>query len=346
MTPPAASRRPSSRRSYPSLTAALALATLVLTASGPATAQTASDSAAAQSLFDQARALMAKGQAAEACPKLEESQRLDPGTGTLLNLARCYELTNRLASAWSKYLEAASSAQAAGNVKREKEARKRADALVKKLAQIVIDVAPEAKTTPGLEVTRDGQNVGAAQWGLPIAADEGDHTISASAPGHESWETVAKVSGAGSTTTVTVPKLVARAAQPPPPTPRSALPVERPSDSEPPTKLGTQHILALVAGGVGVVGIGVGTVFGLKSKSKHDEAEKTCDGSECTDERGVTAGEDAYSAGNVSTVAMIVGAAALAGGAALWFTAPKTTESARGTQVGVGLGTLQLKRVW
>jgi serine/threonine-protein kinase len=325
---------------------ALALATLVLTASGPAAAQTASDSAAAQSLFDQARALMAKGHAAEACPKLEESQRLDPGTGTLLNLARCYELTNRLASAWSKYLEAASSAQAAGNVKREKEARKRADALVKKLAELVIDVAPEGKTTPGLQITRDGQSVGAAQWGMPIAADEGKHSISASAPGHESWEAVTTVSGAGSTTTVTVPKLVARAVQTPPPAPRAAKPAPRPSETEQPSKLGTQRILALVAGGVGVVGIGVGTVFGLQSKSKHDEAEKSCDGGECTDEKGVAAGEDARAAGNVSTVTMIVGAAALAGGAALWFTAPKTTESTPGTQVGVGLGTLQLKGVW
>ncbi|HMJ09959.1 MAG TPA: hypothetical protein VK524_01070, partial [Polyangiaceae bacterium] len=125
--------------------AATALTALgvVLAAEAPAAAQTASDSAAAQSLFDQGRALMAKGNNAEACPKLEESQRLDPGTGTLLNLARCYELTNRLASAWTKYLEAASSAQATGNVKREREARKRAEALVPKLAQLVISVTPE-----------------------------------------------------------------------------------------------------------------------------------------------------------------------------------------------------------
>ncbi len=338
MTFPAACPRASS-------SCTLALVLLGLTASTPAAAQSAADSAAAQSLFDQARALMAKGQTAEACPKLEESQRLDPGTGTLLNLARCYELSKRLASAWSKYLEAASSAQGAGDVKREREARKRANALVSRLAQLVISVSPEAEATPGLVVTRDGQSVGAAQWGLPIAADEGEHAVLASAPGHEAWETVVKVSGEGTTIVVTVPKLVARPVRPAPAQPVASVARDAPKPALT-SELGTQRILALVAGGVGVVGLGVGTVFGLKSKSRHDEAEKYCSGTACTSQRGVDAGNEAHDAGNVATVTMLVGAAALAGGAALWLTAPSATERKPGTQLGVGLGAVQLKRTW
>ena len=50
-------------------------------------ARAASDEAAAEALFLDARARMAKGDYDGACPELEESQRLDPGMGTLFNLA-------------------------------------------------------------------------------------------------------------------------------------------------------------------------------------------------------------------------------------------------------------------
>src|ERR1700685_1939228 len=74
----------------------------------------ADDSAAAQALFDQAKKAMAAHRYADACPKLEESLRLEEGVGTLLNLADCYEHEGKLASAWSKYIEVASKARAAG----------------------------------------------------------------------------------------------------------------------------------------------------------------------------------------------------------------------------------------
>src|SRR3954467_7016553 len=64
---------------------------------------TLADKAAAQSLFDQGRSLMTKGQYAQACPKLAESQRLDPGLGTQFNLADCYEHLGQTASAWAGF---------------------------------------------------------------------------------------------------------------------------------------------------------------------------------------------------------------------------------------------------
>ncbi len=298
-------------------------------------AQTA-DATAAQALFEQARALYAQGRYAEACPKFEESQRLDPGSGTLINLARCYEQIGRHASAWNKYLEAAAAASATGNTRREKEARERAETLRPSLSTLVVDVSAEGKQVPGLEVRRDGSSVGAPQWGVPIPADVGEHTITATAPGHEEGRRVVTVEGPAKSVSVEVPALTPSTSAP-----AAAVEVVPEPELAPRGGLGTQRVLALIAGGVGVVGIGAGSVFGLKSKAKHDDAEKYCDGAVCTDPRGKSAGEDAYAAGTLSTVFMVVGGAALAGGAVLWFTAPKRQEDA--VAVGIGPGSIRVR---
>ena len=57
----------------------------------PVPATQASDVARADLAFREGRALLTEGNYDAACPKLEESQRLDPALGTLVNLAVCYE---------------------------------------------------------------------------------------------------------------------------------------------------------------------------------------------------------------------------------------------------------------
>jgi hypothetical protein len=286
---------------------------------------------------------MQEGKAAEACPKFEESQRLDPGSGTLLNLARCYEVSGRVASAWNVYLEAAAAAQASGNKAREKEARSRADALRPKLTRLVIDVPNEVRTIAGLEILRDGDRVGTAQWGVAIPADAGEHSIEARAPGRAAWKTSVTLRDPGQSVSVTVPPLAPAQAE----VAGAPVPAAEPVKEAPPParkgSLGTQRTLALVAAGVGVVGVGIGTVFGLRSKSQHDIAEEHCTGSVCDTQEGVDAGNEAYSAGTISTVGMIVGVAGLAGGAALWFTAKPEPS---GPEVAVGLGGVRVRGTW
>src|SRR5215204_2648434 len=81
------------------------------------------DPAAAQALFDQAKELIRQRKFAEACPKLQESNRLDPGIGTQFHLADCYEQSGRVASAWAAFLDVASQARAASQLDREKAAQ-------------------------------------------------------------------------------------------------------------------------------------------------------------------------------------------------------------------------------
>lgn len=325
------------------LACAVLLNASLLTFAMPGSAQSSADSAAAQGLFDEAKALMAAGKASEACPKFEESQRLDPGGGTLLNLALCYEKVGRLASAWSRNLDAAAAAKASGNSARENAARKRAAALAARVSKLQINVPSDA-SVPGLELTRDGEPVGVAQWGVAIPADSGEHTIVAKAPGFKEWRGSTTVKGEGTRTSIDVPHLEAEPA--PPPVPLEPKPaavvapatVTQPDATAEHAPLGTQRIVALVAGGVGVVGLGVGIAFGIKSKSEHDDANKTCSGSDCTDPAGVEAGLAAHRSGNVATVASIIGIAGLAGGALLWFTAPKPSADASAAPLRIGIG--------
>jgi hypothetical protein len=114
------------------------------------------------------------------------------------------------------------------------------------------------------------------------------------------------------------------------------------ADARATSPVSTQRILAYAALGLGATGIVVGSVFGLKSKSKHDDA-KAC-GTTCPDEPSYQANKDAIKFGNISTVSFIVGAVGLAGGAALWLTAkPNQASSKANAQIGVGLGSLQVR---
>ena len=305
--------------------------------------------AAAQALFDQGKQLMAAGKAGEACPKFEESQKLDPGSGTLINLALCYEQTGRTASAWSAYKDAASAAAVAGNKERERGARERASALAPKVPKLTIDVPADARVA-GLTLMRDGVEVGPAQWGVPIPTDPGKHELSAKAPGYEEWHSTVslKDGGVGS---ATVPKLTAAPnaaiAAAPVAGEQAAEPEQAPqpqaAESSSGGGLGGQRIAALVVGGVGVAGVAVGSIFGIQAMSKKKTADETCDGTACQTDAGVEAGKSAHKAGTISTIGMIVGGVGLAAGVTLWLTAPKRGAS---TQVGFWPGGVTLRRTF
>ncbi len=109
--------------------------------------------------------------------------------------------------------------------------------------------------------------------------------------------------------------------------------------------LGTQQVLAIAAGGVGVVGLGIGTAFGVIAISKKNDAENACPQTVCLTADGPGKWHDAKSAATVSTIGFIVGGVGIAGAAALWFTAPKE-GAALITQVGLGLGGIQVRGTW
>jgi serine/threonine-protein kinase len=334
------------RAAHPQLTARVVLALIAalfsVFFSRGAAAQNATNSAAAQALFDRARDLMKAGNYAEACPKLEESQRLDPGSGTLMNLGVCYEHQGLTASAWTTFLETVTASRAAGKPDRAKSAQQYADALAPKLARLTIRVSTHV---PGIEVRRDDAVVRQAQLDTAIPIDPGKHTVSAKAPGFQPWQTTITLHDA-SNETVVVPDLE-KAPSPAPVAVKAAAPASDDNAKRPPPKpagetaaassLGTQRIAALIVGSVGVAGIAVGSVFGIRSKAAHDQAEPYCNEGGCTSPLGVDYLQDARTAGNISTAAFVLGAVGVGAGAVLWFTAPN------GVQMSAGLGTVQLR---
>jgi hypothetical protein len=291
-------------------------------------------SAAAQELFDAAKKLTKEGKYAEACPKFEESQRLAPAPGTEFFLADCWEHIGRFASAWAAYVEVADQSKAAGQTDRERITRERATKLAAKLSRLTI-VVPASSRMPGLVVKRDGVVLREPQWGVPVPVDPGRHKIEASAPGAEPWEMNADASGEGRNTSVEVPKLDAAtgAAKADVDTDRddqdgeTSGPVGKPVGGDKPVESGNgQRTLGLVLGGVGVVGIAVGSYFGLRSYSKHKDYESHCPNNHC-DADGLDLHDQAVSAGNISTIAFGVGVAALGTGVVLYLTAPKAKAS-------------------
>jgi hypothetical protein len=167
-------------------------------------APTPQDAAAAQALFDQGKELSAQGKYTEACPKFEQSQTLDPGTGTLFHLADCWEHVGRTATAWATFLEVANESRAAGRLDREQIARARRAALEPRLSRLSIIVTED---TPGLTVTRDGQPVTPDLWGLPVPVDLGWHAITARASGRRPWNGTAQVTAEGLDFNTVVPAL-------------------------------------------------------------------------------------------------------------------------------------------
>src|SRR4051812_37973728 len=161
----------------------LTLATLAGTGvtfawSAPALAQP-SNAALAESLFREGKRLSTEKKFAEACPKFAESYRLDPGLGTLLNLATCHEAEGKPASAWAEFSDASSQARREGDSDRGQLAEEHMKALETKLAHISVGLAPGA-AVPGLVVKFDGHELSPAALGVQFPVDPGKHSLDAS----------------------------------------------------------------------------------------------------------------------------------------------------------------------
>jgi tetratricopeptide (TPR) repeat protein len=258
-------------------------------------------------LFFTARGLMEAGRYAEACSKLAESYRLDPASGTLLNLAVCHESEGRVASAWGEFRQALSDARKANRADREELAKNSIAKLEPELPFLTI-VVPDLVRVRDLEILRNGVALGSGGWGTELPTDPGKVEIVARAPGflpRTKIITIQKKQRLSTTIEKLDPAPVAE-----------TMTVGEPGWSG---KRKTGAVLFVA----GLAGVGVGTYFGFSALSNRNKSDDNCPLLD-QERRCSGTGADASSKANLaawgSNIGLGLGGAALLVGSYLFIT--------------------------
>ena len=261
----------------------------------------AEDPAAAEVLFQEGRRLLTEGQVSAACEKLKDSFALDPMSGTLLNLAACYEKQGRTATAWARFRNAASLAKSQGKREQAEEANRRIKALEADLSYLTITV-PEP--VAGLEVRRDDLEVSPATYGVQVPVDPGPLQVVASAPGYKSFKLSVEMGAKRDKRAIAIPKLEkgeettptepaaesATASEPEEPKEHPPKPEKKPKAIVATTKTAPELVpmqqpeiisdgpgkAPWVIGALGIAAGATGGLFGYFATQANDDAKRLC----------------------------------------------------------------------
>lgn len=299
------------------------------------------DIAQARQLGGQAQAAFDAGNFAESEKLWAAARNLYPVAPTLsLGLARtqaklgkyvqAQENYNRIIREWSNNPSPPPAFAAALEA-----AKAEVGAVSAKIANVVISV--DGAKDPN--VTIDGQPVPVVALGLKRPVDPGDHVVHAEAPGYKPADTKFTVAEGGNAeaklklekdpNAAAVPR--AGAAAPVAGTPGNPGGGSVGAD----TKSGGSKTLAIVALGVGGVGLVVGSITGLMAMGKASDLDGKCPEGKCDASKNpdVQSDIDSYKTlGTVSTIGFVVGVVGVGAGVVLWLTAPKETAMAKGSR--------------
>lgn len=269
--------------------------------------------ALAETLFFTGRGLIEAKRFPEACAKFEESYRLDPAAGTLLNSAVCHETIGKIATAWGEFRQALSDAKKASRADRLELAEERIKVLEPDLPYLTVDV-PDGFKVKGLEIVLNGLALRGGAWNTELPVDPGRVELATRAPGYKT-QTKALVIVRRQHSRITIDKLVLL--------PPEIRVVDR--------GLPTRKIVGLVVAGLGVASLAVGAVLGVAAihdRTRSDNACPVFDGERrCTD-AGASAMADARTAAWISDVGFGVGIASLAAFGVLFFTGAQKETAA------------------
>ena len=298
------------------LGASLLAATLL--AAGAAHADGAGD---AERLFREGVKLRDAGDFTSACPKFADSFALDPAPGTLVNLGDCEVRIGKLTAAIEHY-KLAVAGFPKGDKRRDLVAQK-ATAVEPKLAHLTIKLAPTVPETA--RITRAGAPFDRKESGVAVTMDPGSVSIVVTAPDRQdATYPITLGEGESKEATVDVGAPVEKKAVATPASNKAA-PASTPA-SAPPSGNGMKTA-GYVAGGIGLVSLGVGTVTGIMAMGKANDVKQHCDTQTyACDSTGVEAAHAGNTLAPVSTVTLIAGAVLVAGGVTLVVISGKKKE--------------------
>ena len=282
--------------------------------------------AIAEGLFREGKKLLDEKKFAEACPKFEESARLEPSSGVELALGICYEGLGKTASAWAAYESAISLARRDNRKDREKAATAKAASLEPKLAHVTFHAPDAVANLPGLQLKEDNVVIGAAGWkNAPV--DPGAHTIEVVATGKKPWQSSFTIDGPATSKTVEIPALEDVPVE-------TAVVVEQPGggrviiqQQQPTTNVfRIVAIASLTVAGASLVGA---SVLGGIAISNSSDAKKRCPTSPCSDAGAVAENDTAGTLADWSTALFVAtGVFAAVGVTFLFFHPPKAKTEA------------------
>jgi tetratricopeptide (TPR) repeat protein len=278
--------------------------------------------------FAEGQRLMADGKYPEACVRFEKAHILNPGAGTKLHLAQCYEKIGRPASALTLYREVEAISRDLAQHEVAATAKELGDGVEPRVPTVAVR-APWLAGSPEAVVSLDGHVLTVNELERPIRVDLGKHEARARSDRGESRASVAierdgeaKVIDLAPPGTTTDAPLLGRS------------PAAAPTGTAPDPGA-TQRGLALAAAGVGLVTLAVSGILLLDGTADYDAATGVC-GTSCP-----RASADVANAArdriNVGGLLALGGLALIAGGGALWFTA-KAPPRASGVRVLPSLG--------
>lgn len=306
---------------------------LVAIAAPNASAEQARDPAAADALFRAGKEAMGKGDLATACARFEESQRLDPATGTLLNLADCEMKRGNVATARQHFIDASESLPPED--RRVTYAKEQIASLSPRVPTVRIVVNAPKDGRASVRVLRDGVELGAASLGVALPLDPGEHRVVVKAEGRKDSTYLFRVAEAETKLLEVAPGEravggdVAGA---------GAAREGWPREDEATGRGSGKRTLGYASLGLGGVGIVVGAISGVLAMQAASTVRERCDAQNLCDAEGI----DAANRGKTMAVLSPVGfaAGAVFGGLGAWLVLssnrpPAGAQGARETRVGV-----------
>lgn len=273
-------------------------------ADGPGASESQADR-----LFEQGREETLRGHHRTACALYLESYRLDPATGTLINLGDCHENLANLEEALDFYRRAFRELKA-GDPRVELVAA-RISSLERRAARLEVRLGEGAAAETHVRV--DDRPV---ERGRTILLQAGAHLVVATAVGFKGSRQSLTL-GEGETRRLYV--------WPGPPL-DGAVPAE---PSAPPAPTGTStRTLAWIVGGVGVAGLWSGSILGVLAAERESRRAAHCDAENVCDQEGYDAARSGQTFATASTVSVVAGALLLAGGITLYVTSSGASQVA------------------